>query len=45
VSLEKAAREKPFSWISDQGWEDIMKLTSTEEWEHFNSLADDVQKN
>jgi len=46
VSLEKEEREKPYSWLSEQGWKDIMRLSKTEEWaENFGTLADDVCKN
>merc|ERR1719446_1722264 len=30
VSLEKAAQKKPHDWLSDQGWEDLVKLSSFE---------------
>ena len=35
---------KPFDWIPDQGWEDIMKLTTVFP-DVFGSLSDDVEKN
>lgn len=44
ISLEKSARQKPFDWIPDQGWEDIMKLTTVHS-DVFGSLADDIEKN
>lgn len=44
ISLEKSARMKPFDWIPDQGWEDIMKLTTVFP-DVFGSLSDDVEKN
>lgn len=44
ISLEKSARLKPHDWLPDQGWEDIMKLTTTNT-EIFGSLADDIEKN
>eukprot|EP00731_Ephydatia_muelleri_P035324 Em0114g8a len=28
ISAEKNARRKPFDWLPDQSWEDIMKLTT-----------------
>jgi len=43
LSLEKSARAKPHSWISNQGWEDIMQLTETCPTV-FSSLADDITK-
>lgn len=35
---------KPFDWIPDQGWEDIMKLKTVNS-EVFESLPDDIEKN
>jgi dynein heavy chain len=43
LALEKSARGKPHSWIPDQGWEDIIKLTSMIP-EVFGKLADDIEK-
>jgi dynein heavy chain len=47
VSLDKAARKKPNTWMSDQGWEDLVKLGSFEGEgkEGFETLVDDVDKN
>ena len=43
IALEKSSRKKPFSWLADQGWEDIMKsMTLTDA---FKSLADDIERN
>ena len=28
LSLEKSKRAKPFDWYPDQGWEDLMRLTT-----------------
>ncbi|KAM4707116.1 dynein axonemal heavy chain 10 [Discoglossus pictus] len=43
TSLEKSRRKKPWAWLADQGWEDIMRLS-----ELFPSLCgtlpDDVEK-
>ena len=44
ISLEKSARVKPFSWIPDQGWEDIIKLSEISA-DVFGSLPSDVEKN
>ncbi|XP_014373608.2 dynein heavy chain 10, axonemal, partial [Alligator sinensis] len=44
ISLEKSARKKPCTWLSDQGWEDIMRLSQLFP-EKFESLPDDVEKN
>ena len=44
ISLEKSARVKPFSWIPDQGWEDIIKLSEIGA-DVFGSLPSDVEKN
>jgi len=47
VSLTKAEREKPYTWLSDQGWEDLVKLSSFdgEGKEVFNTLLHDVEQN
>ena len=44
ISLEKSARGRPYSWIPDQGWEDIIKLTQVSR-EVFGGLADAVERN
>uniref|UniRef100_A0A3B4UD57 Dynein axonemal heavy chain 10 n=1 Tax=Seriola dumerili TaxID=41447 RepID=A0A3B4UD57_SERDU len=44
LSLEKSKRKKPCDWLSDQGWEDIVKLAELFP-EQFGSLPDDVEKN
>ncbi len=44
IALEKGARRKPYAWLSDQGWEDIQKLTTVVP-DKFSSLADDIERN
>ena len=44
ISLEKSVRRKPYDWIPEQGWEDMVKLMDVNS-EVFGSLADDVEKN
>lgn len=44
IALEKSSRQKPFSWIPDQGWEDIIRLCTVTP-EVFGSLADDIERN
>ena len=44
ISLEKSARRRPFDWLPEQGWEDIIKLTTVMP-SIFGSLADDVERN
>ena len=44
ISLEKGARKKPHPWLTDQGWEDIQKLTKVVP-DKFSTLADDVERN
>lgn len=44
ISLEKSTRVKPFNWIPDQGWEDIIKLSEISP-DVFGSLPSDVEKN
>lgn len=44
LSLEKSKRKKPFDWLPDQGWEDLVKLAELFP-ELFSSLPDDVERN
>ncbi|XP_071880489.1 dynein axonemal heavy chain 10 isoform X1 [Anas platyrhynchos] len=44
ISLEKSTRKKPFAWLPDQGWEDLIRLSELFP-EQFESLPDDVEKN
>ena len=44
IALEKSSRQKPHAWISEQGWEDIIKLCTVVP-DVFGSLADDIQQN
>lgn len=44
IALEKSARQKPFAWIPDQGWEDVIRLCTVTP-EVFGSLADDIERN
>nr|WAW84832.1 axonemal dynein heavy chain 10 [Halisarca dujardinii] len=44
LSLEKSKRRKPYDWMPDQGWEDLIRLQEVCP-EEFSSLADDVEKN
>lgn len=44
VSLEKSKCKKPFDWLPDQGWEDLVKLAELFP-ELFSSLPDDVARN
>ncbi|XP_033947329.1 dynein axonemal heavy chain 10 [Pseudochaenichthys georgianus] len=44
LSLEKSTRKKPFGWLANQGWEDIVKLAELFP-PQFGSLPDDVEKN
>lgn len=43
ISLEKSARRKPYEWLPDQGWEDIIKLSSVAA-DVFGSLPDDIER-
>ncbi|KAI9102678.1 dynein heavy chain and region D6 of dynein motor-domain-containing protein [Phlyctochytrium arcticum] len=43
VSLEQPSAAKPFPWITDQGWKDLLKLTTLNA--NFLMLADHVRKN
>ena len=44
ISLEKSSRKKPYPWLSEQGWQDILKLC-TVATDVFASLADDIERN
>lgn len=44
ISLEKSARKKPYPWLPDQGWEDLIRLSELFP-EKFESLPDDVEEN
>lgn len=44
ISLEKSSRKKPYAWLSDQGWEDIIRVADLFP-EEFGSLPDDVEEN
>ena len=44
ISLEKSVRQRPFDWLPEQGWEDVIKLTTVLP-EVFGSLADDIERN
>nr|XP_039267660.1 dynein heavy chain 10, axonemal-like [Styela clava] len=44
IALEKSSRRKPFDWIPEQGWQDIMELTNLNQ-EMFQSLPEDIAKN
>uniref|UniRef100_A0A1X7UR28 AAA+ ATPase domain-containing protein n=1 Tax=Amphimedon queenslandica TaxID=400682 RepID=A0A1X7UR28_AMPQE len=44
ISLEKSTRRKPYDWLPDQGWEDVIKLTTLDK-DVFGTLADDLEKN
>jgi dynein heavy chain len=43
ISLDLVARPKPFSWVTDQGWKDILKLVAVNPV--FGDLADHVAEN
>ncbi|KAJ3349859.1 Dynein heavy chain 10, axonemal [Entophlyctis luteolus] len=43
ISLDQVAQPKPFSWILDQGWKDLVKLTTINPV--FSNLATDVSNN
>lgn len=44
ISLEKSSRRKPYTWLSDQGWQDILKLCNVAP-NTFGNLADDIERN
>lgn len=44
LSLEKSKRKKPCTWLPDQGWEDLVRLSELFPVT-FGSLLDDFEKN
>jgi len=44
IALEKSSRKKPFPWLVDQGWEDVVKLSNIAP-DVFASLCDDIERN
>ncbi|KAK7877270.1 hypothetical protein WMY93_032024 [Mugilogobius chulae] len=42
LSLEKSHRKKPCDWLTEQSWEDVVKLSELLP-EQFSSLPDDVE--
>ncbi|XP_055461995.1 dynein axonemal heavy chain 10 [Psammomys obesus] len=42
ISLEKSKRKKPCTWLSDQGWEDIILLSELFS-DIFGQLPDDIE--
>ncbi|KAL2092820.1 hypothetical protein ACEWY4_012618 [Coilia grayii] len=44
LSLEKSKRQKACAWLSDQGWEDLVRLAEVFP-NTFGSLLDDIDKN
>ncbi|KAJ3317317.1 Dynein heavy chain 10, axonemal, partial [Blyttiomyces sp. JEL0837] len=43
ISLDQVAIPKPFAWILDQGWKDLVKLTTLSA--PFSQLASDIANN
>ncbi|XP_043925694.1 dynein axonemal heavy chain 10 [Protopterus annectens] len=43
ISLEKSKRKKPWPWLNDQSWEDIIRLAGLFS-DTFGSLPDDIEK-
>lgn len=44
IALEKSKRHKPFKWIPDEGWEDMIRLVEIEPTV-FGTLLEDIEKN
>ena len=42
-SLQKSSRIKPYNWLPDQGWEDVIKLSEISP-DVFGTLPGDVEK-
>lgn len=43
IALEKSKRQKPYGWVPEQGWEDMLQLTTVLP-DKFGSLVEDVEK-
>ena len=43
ISLEKAARKRPYGWIPEAGWEDVIRLSQVCP-EAFSSVVEDIEK-
>lgn len=43
TSLEAASKEKPFSWMSNNGWKDLIRLSTL--GDAFNNILPDVENN
>ncbi|XP_028911199.1 dynein heavy chain 10, axonemal isoform X3 [Ornithorhynchus anatinus] len=43
ISLEKSKQKKPFPWLPDQGWEDIIRASELFP-DEFGSLPEDVEE-
>lgn len=43
ISLEGASRAKPFAWMSDQGWKDLLKLQTLSD--AFSTIVSDLVGN
>ena len=43
ISLERAKRKKPYTWLPDQTWEDCVRL-SIDFPEPFENLLDDMER-
>lgn len=42
LSLEKSKQKSPYSWISEAGWHDLMRLSALAEQEHNPALTEIV---
>jgi dynein heavy chain len=43
TSLEAAPKEKPFVWMSNNGWKDLIRLSTL--GDSFNNILPDVENN
>jgi dynein heavy chain len=43
ISLEKPTKQNPFSWLSAQGWKDVVMLVDS--FEFAKTLLEDIKKN
>ncbi|XP_013399815.1 dynein heavy chain 10, axonemal-like [Lingula anatina] len=44
IALEKSKRGRPFKWVPEQGWEDMIRLAEIEKGA-FGTILEDVEKN
>ena len=44
IALEKSKHKKPFAWLPDQGWEDLVTLSEVAP-DTFGNVLEDIERN